>query len=182
MNDCKAGGRCIQGKCICNMSYFGADCSIFPKDLLTGELTVNASSWQYFKLPDTAGTVDISVTSEGKKVESFVNKGGIPSRSFYTFYHKGSNLHLDLPSGGSFFAFHNPDISSPISVEVVIHNSFLNRLSSYWRWAILTFVLFTCVFLSVVYWWSKRKDSQRSGESLLGDSIEMSEHSEHSGR
>lgn len=53
ISNCNNHGRCVNDRCICDSNYAGDDCSIYIRDLVSGEPIqsgVNMWQWQYFKI------------------------------------------------------------------------------------------------------------------------------------
>lgn len=122
MNNCTNNGQGVNGKCICNTGFYGADCSITTKSLKSDDIHLSATTWKYLKI-DKDKNIEIKVSSSsGNDFILYTRKGNVPSQSFYDSYYKGTSYqgHISKGSTGEYIALFNPNLDKSIHITVSI--------------------------------------------------------------
>ena len=164
MNNWTNNGNCTQGKCICNQGFYGADCSITSSPLAEKQLTLNATSWEYFNLANKNDRKIISVSSD-KEFYVYTRKGNVPSQTFYEWYLQGNRLEFLMSSdnSGEYIVFFNPDVDNSITINISLsteeESDGSSGLSSvFWLCLIIAIVLAILSGVNFIYFFKLRKN------------------------
>ena len=106
---CDRHGECGgNGTCICENDYEGDDCSIYNRQLQSGEAVpgiVNRQTWRYYNLfTPTTQELKFNLTKTGRgDCGIYVEKDSFPTRSLYLARNisEGQTLTLKLPSSST---------------------------------------------------------------------------------
>lgn len=129
MNNCFGNGKCAKGVCSCNKGFFGADCSIQPTELKSGDLSFYPREWKYFIVKGSSHDVVAQILSQsGSELLVYHKESTAPSRSDYDGYKQGSkfNYIIDAISFDTIVAIHNPSLNSSVNITVHLGEMIFN--------------------------------------------------------